>query len=114
VGELVSVVGAEAQRLAVDPQLHVPVHALVHPVLVPTLCLGGRDEELHLHLLELERPEDEVARGDLVAERLADLRDPERGLLAGVLEGGLEVEEDALRGLGPEVHGRAGVLQRAD
>jgi hypothetical protein len=107
-------VGAEAQRLAVNPQLHVPLQPLVHPVVVPTLCLGGRHEELHLHLLELERPEDEVARGDLVAERLTDLRDSERRLLAGVLEGGLEVEEDALRGLGSEVHGRAGVLHRAD
>jgi hypothetical protein len=40
------------------------------------------DEELHLHLLELAGAEDEVARRDLVAERLADLRDAERRLLA--------------------------------
>ena len=39
-----------------------------------------RDEVLDLHLLELARAEDEVARRDLVAERLADLRDPERHL----------------------------------
>ena len=44
--------------------------------------LGRRHEELHLHLLELARAEDEVARRDLVAKRLADLGDAERRLLA--------------------------------
>lgn len=39
-----------------------------------------RDEVLNLHLLELPGTEDEVARGNLVAERLAHLRDPERYL----------------------------------
>ena len=63
----------------------------------------GRDEELHLHLLELAGAEDEVARGDLVAEGLADLGDPERGLAPRELEDVLEVDEDALRGLRPQV-----------
>ena len=58
-------------------------HPPLPPVLEP-LRVGARlDEELHLHLLELARPEDEVARRDLVAERLADLRDAERNLLPG-------------------------------
>src|SRR5207253_7504024 len=35
----------------------VPVDPLVNPVAVPTLRLGGRDEVLHLHLLELAHPE---------------------------------------------------------
>jgi hypothetical protein len=83
-------------------------------VLVPLLGLVGRDEELHLHLLELERAEDEVARGDLVAKRLADLGDAERRLLAREAEDGLEVQEDALRGLGAQVDRRAGLLHRAD
>ena len=52
------------------------------PVLVPLLVGAGLDEELHLHLLELAGAEDEVARRDLVAERLADLADAERRLLA--------------------------------
>ena len=55
---------------------------LLQPVLVPLLVGPGLDEELHLHLLELTGTEDEVARRDLVAERLADLRDAERRLLA--------------------------------
>ena len=47
--------------------------------------LVGRDEVLHLHLLELAGAEDEVLRGDLVAEGLADLGDAEGRLLAGGL-----------------------------
>ena len=76
--------------------------------------LVGRAEELHLHLLELAGAEDEVAGGDLVAKRLADLGDPERRLLARELEHVLEVDEDALGRLGAQVGGRAGVLDRPD
>src|SRR5207344_1839335 len=47
--------------------------------------------------------EDEVARRDLVAERLADLRDPERNLLARGLLHDREVDEHPLRRLGSEV-----------
>ncbi len=84
------------------------------PVLVPLRGLVRRDEELHLHLLELAHPEEEVARRDLVAERLADLRDPERRLAARELEDVLEVDEDPLRRLGAEVRRRARVLHRPD
>src|SRR5205807_1551782 len=59
-------------------------------------------------------PEDEVPGGDLVAEALADLRYPERRLLAGELQVVLEVEEDPLSGLGAQVYGRALLLDRAD
>ena len=73
---------------------------------------SGRNEVLHLHLLELERAEDEVAGRDLVAERLADLRDAERRLAPGDLGDVLEVDEDALRGLGAEVGVEPGLLER--
>ena len=68
----------------------------------PLVGLGGRREELDLHLLELARAEDEVAGRDLVAERLADLADAERRLLARRGEHVREVHEDALRRLGAE------------
>ena len=42
---------------------------------MPGFVRTGFNEELELHLLELAYPEDEIAWGDLVAERLADLRD---------------------------------------
>jgi hypothetical protein len=83
-------------------------------VLVPLLRLVGRAEELHLHLLELAGAEDEVAGGDLVPERLADLGDTERRLLAGELEDVLEVVEDPLRRLGPQIGVRARVGDRSD
>jgi hypothetical protein len=50
-----------------------------------TVGLAGRDEELHLHLLELERAEDEVAGVISLRKRLADLRDAERRLRRGEL-----------------------------
>ena len=51
--------------------------------LVRSRLVAGRDEVLDLHLLELARAEDEVARRDLVAERLADLRDAKGNLEEG-------------------------------
>ena len=114
VRQLVRVMRAQAQVVGIDAEPHVPVEPLAHPVLVPLVGLAGRDEVLHLHLLELERAEDEVAGRDLVAERLADLRDPERRPAARELQHLLEVEEDPLRGLGAQVDRRALLLDRAD
>src|SRR5690606_21775383 len=81
VGQLIRGVLPQPQVLLLDAQVDVPGLAVVDPVLVP-LRVGPRlDEELHLHLLELPRAEDEVARRDLVAEGLADLADAVRRLI---------------------------------
>src|ERR1700677_1691968 len=101
------------QVLRADTQVGVRGHAGVDPVLMPVLVGAGLDEELHLHLLELAGPEDEVARGDLVAERLADLPDAERDLLPRGLQHVLEVDEDALGGLRAQVGEPGLVLDRA-
>src|SRR3954447_1450362 len=93
----------EPQVLGRDAEVGVPAGPLVDPVLVPFLVGAGLDEEFHLHLLELAGPEDEVAGCDLVAERLADLADAERRLLARRRQHVEEVDEDALRGLRPQV-----------
>ena len=83
------------------------------PVVEP-LKVGARlAEELELHLLELAHAEDEVARGDLVAEGLADLTDAERQLFARGALDIVEVDKDALRGLGTEVDGVLRVLGHA-
>ena len=87
---------------------------ILDPLAVPALRFGRRHEELHLHLLELAGAEDEVAGRDLVAEGLADLGDAEGRLLAGEAEHVLEVDEDALGGLGPQVDLRALARDRAD
>jgi hypothetical protein len=70
------------------------------------------DEELHLHLLELACAEDEVPRGDLVPERLADLRDPKGNLLPRALLHVEKVHEDSLRRLRSEIDDRRRVLDR--
>ena len=114
VRELVGLVRPDTKVLLPDPEAEVPAHALVDPVAVPLLRLRGRDEVLHLHLLELERAEDEVPGRDLVPERLSDLRDPERRLAPGDLRDVLEVDEDALRCLGAQVGVEPRLLDRAD
>src|SRR4029079_9420142 len=58
--------------------------------------------------------EDEVARSDLVAERLPGLGDAERRLLARRGHHVEEVHEDALRGLGPQVVQALLALHRAE
>ena len=103
VGELVGLVGSESQAFGVDAEAGVPRHAVVDPLPVPLLVVARLDEELDLHDLELAGAEDEVAGGDLVAEGLADLGDAERELAASGVEDVVEVYEDALCGLGPEV-----------
>src|SRR5262249_49622465 len=55
------------------------------------------DEVLDLHLFEFERAEDEVARRDLVPERLSNLRNTE-GKLSPHRRGDIEeIDENALR-----------------
>ena len=114
VRELVRLVRARAQVALPDAVADVPREPLGDPVAIPLVRLARRHEVLHLHLLELERAEDEVSRRDLVPERLADLRDPERRLAACDLGDVLEVDEDALGRLGPEVDVDTGLLHSAD
>merc|ERR1740121_54492 len=86
------------------------------PLLVegrPRLIIGW-DEELDLHLLELARTENEIARRDLVAKSLSNLRDTEWRLYAAGGDNVAEVGEDALRRLRPEVSDGRGVGHRAD
>ena len=111
--ELLGVVLAHAEHVLRDAEVDVPAQALLTPVLEPLGALVGRHEELHLHLLELARTEDEVAGRDLVAERLADLGDPERRLFPGELQDILEVDEDPLGRFGAQVDGRALLGDRA-
>ena len=61
------------------------------------------DEKFQFHLLELARAEGEIARRDLVAERLADLRDAERHFLPRGFQHIFELRENRLRGFRAEI-----------
>ncbi len=102
-GQLVGVVAAQPELVRAHPEVEVPPLPLVEPVLEPLLGVVGVAEELELHLLELAGAEDEVARRDLVAKRLADLGDAERQLEPGGPPYVLEVDEDALGRLRTQV-----------
>jgi hypothetical protein len=113
VRELGGVVLMELEAVLGQAERLVPVHPVSLPELEPPHVVRLRiDEELHLHLLELPRPENEVAGGDLVAKRLADLRDAERDLLPCALLHVEEIHEDPLCGLRAQVGDRRSVLDR--
>ena len=114
VRQLVRPVLVEAQVVGVDAQVQVVLEAARLPMLEPARVLARVHEVLHLHLLELAGAEDEALGGDLVAERLAHLRDAERHLEAARLQHVLEVHVAALRGLRAQVDHAAGVLHRAE
>src|SRR5439155_22117543 len=61
---LVVGVVAEAQLLLGDALLDVPGKPCLLPLVVEAMGLGWAGEVLHLHLLELARPKDEVAGRD--------------------------------------------------
>ena len=108
-GQLLRLMVPQPQILVVHPKAQQPVVAEAAPVLKPGKVGARLAEELQLHLLELQNAEGEVARGDLVAEALAHLADAEGNLFAGGALDALIVHEDALGGLGTEVHVGAGL-----
>ena len=111
--QLLGIVVAQTQILVLQTDGQQPVVAERAPILEPLEVGAGLAEELQLHLLELAHAENEVARGDLVAEALADLADAERQLFACRALDVIEVDENALRRLGTQIHGVLRVLGHA-
>jgi hypothetical protein len=70
---------------------------------VPLLVGAGHHEELHLHLLELAGPEDEVAGVISLRNDLPTWPMPNGGFLRVTWTTLAKLHEDALRGLRPEV-----------
>src|SRR5438876_9749174 len=64
VAQLVLFMLTEAQSLASQAEVGVPLHPAVAPVLVPLRRALGMAKELDFHLLELARAEGEIARRD--------------------------------------------------
>src|SRR5260221_2921994 len=74
------------QSFRLDAKLRVPRLSRIAPVFVPLHRFVGMAEELDLHLLEFPAAEGIVARVDLIAKCLADLRDAKRQLHARAVE----------------------------
>ncbi len=98
--------------VARDADVFVEFQALLEPVIRQREAVLGAAEILDLHLLKLTRAEDVVARIDLIAKRLADLRDAKGQLLARGVEHVAELHEHRLRRLGAEIHEIVVALQR--
>ena len=107
VGQLVVVV--ETVVLVAETERAVPTHARRLPLFEPLEFLAGTHEKLHLHLLELAHTKNELPSDDLVAERLADLCDPERNFHPAGLLHVQEIDENTLCRFGPQVD-RVGAL----
>ena len=110
VAQLLGVVVPQTQVLVPDAQAQQPVVAELLPVGEPLQLSPRLAEEFQFHLLKLTGAEGEVARGDLIAEGLADLAYAEGQLPAGGPLDILEVDKNALGGLRAEVDGVLGVL----
>ena len=113
VAQLVGIVVAQNQFRRIDAKIRVPLETPITPVSVPLGRFIGVTEKLHLHLLKFPRAEGEVARGDLVAETLALLRDAEGDFHAVAIHHVLEIHEHPLRRLRPQERLVLLITQRA-
>ncbi len=86
----------EAELAFRNAETFVPVEAGLNPSVQPLSGLIRLDEKLQLHLLELTGAEEEVAGGDLVSERLADLSDTEGEFHPGSSLSIKKVDENSL------------------
>src|SRR5258707_6734074 len=82
----------------------------VDPFLMGLFIFARAHKILHLHLLELARAKNEIARGHFVAKRLADLRDTERQFAPAGVEHVMEVYKDALRSFRTKIDERIGIV----
>ena len=100
----------KAQVAGRDADIEKPLPARIDPFLVRLFIFAGPDEIFHLHLLELARAKDEIAGGDLVAKRFADLRHTEGQFTPAGIQHVEKVYKDALRGFGTQIDERIGVI----
>src|SRR5699024_6229981 len=103
VRELFLWVLVQTQVVWIHAQIDVPLQAVINPVLVPLLILAWLDEEFHLHLLKLTSTQEQVTRGDLIAESLTSIGDAKRSLHARRGHHIFEVYEDTLCRFGTQV-----------
>ena len=103
VGKLISRYIVDRDPLAGNTDTLPPGQTILKPALMPGFIGTGDHEELDLHLLEFAYAEEEVARIDLIAERLPNLSNPKRELPTGCGKHISEVDKDTLSSLGAQV-----------
>ena len=112
-GQFLRRVVPQTEVLLPDTQAREPVVAEGPPVLEPLQIRAGLAEEFQLHLFKLPDAEDEVPRGNLVAEGLAHLAHAEGQFPPGGALDGREVHKDALGRLRAEIDFVGRVLRDA-
>ena len=100
----------EAILFVAKAEVAVPAHARFFPTGKPGELFAWPNKELHLHLLKLPHPKNELPRDDLIPESLSDLSNAEGDLHASRFLDIEEVDKDSLRRFGAEVnfHGAIG------
>src|SRR6266480_936244 len=82
---------------SIETEARKPLHILLDPFVNKGKVLRIRPNKVfHLHLFKLPRAKDKVARGDLVAKRLAYLGDAKRNFTSHCRLHVEKVNEDAL------------------
>ena len=92
-----------------DTETEEPVPLFFFDTLVVVFVFARFDEILRVGLFELAAAEEEVARGDFVAEGFADLGDTEGDFDAASIDDVLKIEIDTLAGFARKIS-RLGVL----
>ena len=80
----------------INTQIDVPIPALIQPVVMPLFVGSWLNKEFHFHLLEFTRPENEVTRGNFIAETLSGLTDSKWWLFARRIHHIQVVHKDSL------------------
>ena len=104
----------DTDALATNANASPPSEPRLKPALVPRLIGTGHDEKLDFHLLKFAYTEEEIARVNLVAKRLTNLRDAEGQLAAGRRQHIVEISENALGRFGAQIGERTTIAHRPD
>ena len=112
-GKLLLIVISQLYVLFLHSQRLEEIHAVLLPVGEPLQISPRRAEELQLHLLELPRPEDEIARRYLVSEGFTHLSDAEGDLFPGSTLHIFKIHEYALSSFRSQENLRLGILGNA-
>ena len=86
-----------------DTEAEEPVPLFLLDALVVVFVFAGFDEILRVGLFEFAAAEEEVARGDFIAEGLADLGDTEGDFDATSIDDVLKIEIDTLAGFARKI-----------